>query len=176
MASITPHAKMRTCWKQLRTITGGHAATVDVGDLLRAFIVHDSCFGLCRQVVWKLASRLEHLVMSSLKTGSGSLLRASTCDLLDMVWNRRRLDYELVKQVAAQTTYAAGRVNYSFATDEAHVGGPSLFNTVVVYKDNTALLMCPQVRPIERQIRALYISSNTLEPRALVALSKNIIK
>jgi hypothetical protein len=104
---------------------------------------------LTERVVWKLVSRLDYLIMSSLKTGSGSLLRATTCDLLDILWNRRRLDYELVKQVAAQTTYAAGRVNYSFATDEAHVGGPSLFNTVVVYKDNTALLMCPLVRPIQ---------------------------
>ena len=86
------------------------------------------------------------------------------------------MGYELVKQVVAQTTYAAGRANYSFATDEAQVGGPSIFNTVVVYKDDAAWLMCPQVRPIKRQIRALYIVSNTLEPRALVVVSKNKIK
>ena len=174
--SVGIHAKMRIFWKQLLTITGGEARTVDVGDLLRSFLSQDYCSGFFRQVVWKLASRLDYLIMSSLKTGSGSLLRATTCDLLDILWNRRRLDYELVKQVAAQTTYAAGRVNYSFATDEAHVGGPSLFNTVVVYKDNTALLMCPQVRPIQRQIRALYISSKTLEPRAPVVYAIYIIK
>ena len=72
------------------------------------------------------------LVVSDLKTRSGPMLRASTIDVLGIMWNKRRLDYELAKQMAAQQTYAKGRVNYRFDTNGTHVGGPSLLNTVVV--------------------------------------------
>ena len=113
-------------------ITGCRATTIDVGDLLRALAAQACCQNVGRQVVWNLASWLELLAVPSPKTRSGSMLRVSTVDLLGIMWNRQSSDYELVKQAAAQPTYATGRVSYRFATDGAHVGGPSLLNTIVV--------------------------------------------
>jgi len=138
--------KMSKLWSSIFSVTQGEVDRVHISDLLQASSKKDESRWLFKQLSWKLSSRIENLILQALRTGSKLGISAKTLDLLDIMWDNNRLDSEILKHCVAAKQQSAGFLNFTILTDEAHVGGPSLFNSVVVLKTNLAIPQLPQVR------------------------------
>jgi len=134
----------RAVAKELAAVTRGRLHRASVDELLLALVKVPRVTYLFCQVAWKLAWRLETMMLRSLSGKGAAAIKTSIVDIMDVMWNNKRLDQELVKQLLVSADHARNFLNWTYASDEAHVGGPSLANTVVVCRDNVALPMLPQ--------------------------------
>lgn len=102
--------------------------------------------GFFLQVVWGLARRAELCLLLSERRGRASPRSIASCatNLLDILMHRHRLDYELLRLVAACKEATRGHSSFSWACDKANVGGVGLHNSVLVLHDNRAMVLAPQ--------------------------------
>ena len=116
-------SKIKAFSKYLLTIHPRCESVANMAEVLCALVAGQVSQALFVQIIWKLGWRIEKLLEDTLQRGGGSLLRAETVDLLSILWDNRRLDVEVVKQLFANTARGASLTNFTFAADEAHVGG-----------------------------------------------------
>lgn len=127
----------------------GHQSQCSIANLLQALVLCDPLEFILKQLCYKIGYRVERVLQRTLTGEATGPLWASSVDIEDVMDNNDRLDQEILKHMAIASGHVKNFNNFTFATDDAHVGGPSLCNTVVVCKDNTAIPMIPQASATE---------------------------
>eukprot|EP00972_Heterocapsa_arctica_P032387 4772303-Heterocapsa_arctica.AAC.1 len=64
--------------------------------------------------------------------------------MLEVLHDRRRLEFELLKRVLACREATRHTRSFSWACDKANVGGLGLHNSVLVLANNQAMVLPPQ--------------------------------
>lgn len=79
-------------------------------------------------------------------------LACERVDLLALLWDTRRLDFQLLKHLSSWAQTTRGKTRFSIALDEANIGGPTLHNSFIAQPDNSGYPGPPQVIDIDPSI------------------------
>ena len=109
------------------------------------------CLG--RQLVVKVAFQIEQMMLHALRHPVAGNIWVRTVNLMDLLWDKHRLDAELIKHCLAARDATVGVRNATIASDEVHVGGPNLMNSVLVLASNLAIPFAPAVRFLSQSSR-----------------------
>lgn len=143
-----PPKEWSAFWGQCADTFGRDQEHVGLVEFLLLLQVQKKLRHIFTQLLWAISLKLEYKVMCALKRGAPatSSLQVEVGAIVNLSWNVRRMDQELRKHLASCRRLTAGHLNFTFATDKASVGGPSLQNTLVVLANGSALLQAPQVQ------------------------------
>ena len=74
-------------------------------------------------------------------------IQVTKVDLLNLMWDSKQLDAQLLRHVlaGAEATANQKRVSLSWVTDHANVGGPTLASGAWAMPNNVANILVPQV-------------------------------
>ena len=72
-------------------------------------------------------------------------LRCQPVAYNNMMWDRREMDFQILRQVTANMEATRGFTSFSLAFDKANVGGLSLASSLSALPDNVGFVGTPQV-------------------------------
>ena len=106
------------------------------------------------QLLWRLGSRMDFVIMKGRKKGECSDILTVPMDTKEVELTScspATQDAYLVKYLYAAVNKSFNQRTFSLATDKATVGGLPIQNTILVYPDNVAVVCPPQAPPSQRQ-------------------------
>lgn len=140
---------LHTWWRSVSSagIVRASDRSVGLADLLLSCVNQKGAGGLFLQVAHAVAKRVEGNVLVAGQRGRQTRfgITATTNDLLAILDDRTRLDYELLRRVLACREATRSESSFSWACDKANVGGVSLHNSILVLHSNVAMVLPPQV-------------------------------
>ena len=94
-----------------------------------------------------MALRIDSVVVKSLSCGKVSAvgLHAVAGNLMELLWDKNRLDCQLLRCILGGIRAIEATTSLSWAIDKANVGGLGLMNTVYVMPSNVIVIVAPTV-------------------------------
>lgn len=121
-------------------------------EVFRKCIGFKSLFPFLAQLTWQVSVLIESALSGGRKQGGVAKAFEFTPNY-DWMADERTMQAYLCRYVSATLEHSRSQQFYSIATDNGHLGGYPLQNTLITFPDNRAIIAPPAVPPQRSEIR-----------------------